>query len=88
MCNRCIEGMLSSLNTNVTDRHGSKLKRSKHHIKEYTTKTKTKSVIDFSICHHDTKEGFQEESDFTYLKKLHSDGVQKTGKAYSLLNKN
>ena len=40
--------------------------------------------MDFSTCHHDAKEGFQEESDFTYLKKLYRDGLQKTGKARSL----
>ena len=64
-----MEGMIKSLNTDVTVRHGNKLKRSRRHILEYTTKPKTKFVIDFRTCHHDTKEGFQEESDFTYLKK-------------------
>jgi hypothetical protein len=52
------------------------------------TKPKTKFVIDFSMCHHYTKEGFQEESDFTYLKKSDRDGLQKAGKAHSLLDKN
>ena len=52
------------------------------------TKLKTKLVRDFSMCHHDTKEGFQEESDFTYLKKSYRDGLQKSGKAQSLLDKN
>jgi hypothetical protein len=83
-----MEGMINSLNTDVTDRHGNKLKRSRRHILEYMTKPKTKCVIDFSTCHHDTKEGFQEESDFTYLKKLYRDGLRKTRKAHSLLNKN
>ena len=88
MCKRCMEGLINSLNTDVTDPHGNKLKRSRHHILEYMTKPKTKCVIDFSMCHHDTMEGFQEESDFTYLKKLYRDGLQKTGKAHSLLDKN
>ena len=88
MCKRCMEGMLNSLNTDVTDRHGNKLKRSKCHILEYMTKPKTKSVIDFSICHHDTKEGFQEESDFTYLRKSYRDGLRRAGNARSLLEKN
>ena len=73
MCKRCMEGMLNSLNTDVTDCHGNKLMRSKCHILEYMTKPKTKSVIDFSISHHDSKEGFQEESDFTYLRKSYRD---------------
>ena len=47
-----------------------------------------KLVIDFSTCHHDTKDGFQEESDFTYLKKSYRDGLQKAGKAHSLIDKN
>ena len=88
MCKRCMEGMINSLNTDVTDRHGNKLKRSRHHILENMTKPKTKCVIDFRICHHDTKEGIQEESDCTYLKKLYRDGFQNNGKAHSLLDKN
>jgi hypothetical protein len=52
------------------------------------TKPKMKPVKDFSTCHHDTKEGFQEESDFTYLKKSYRDGLRKSGKAHSLLDKN
>ena len=64
------------------------MKRSKRHLIEKMTKPKTKLVIDVSMCHHDTKEGFQEESDFTYLKKLYRDGLQKSGKAHSLLDKN
>jgi hypothetical protein len=42
---------------------------------EYMTKPKMKSIIDFSTCHHDTKEGFQAKSDFTYLKKSYRDGL-------------
>jgi hypothetical protein len=34
------------------------------------TKPKTKSTIDWSKCHHGTKEGYQTESDFTYLKQI------------------
>jgi hypothetical protein len=83
-----MEGMINSLNTDFTDRHGNKLKRSRRHILENMTKPKLKFVIDFSTCHHDTKEGFQEESDFTYLKKSYRDGLRKTGKAHSLLDKN
>ena len=83
-----MDGMINSLNTDVTDRHGNKLKRSRCHILENVTKPKTKFVIDFIMCHHDTKEGFQEESDFTYLKKSYKDRLQKTGKAHSLLNTN
>jgi hypothetical protein len=79
--------MINSLNTDVTDHHGNKLKRSRHHILDYMTKPKTKFVFDFSMCHHDTKEGFQEESDFTYLKKSDRDGLQKMG-MHSLLDKN
>ena len=88
MCKRCMEGMLNSLNTDIHDRHGNKLKRSRRHLIEKMTKPKMKPVIDFSTCHHDTKEGFQEESDFTYLKKSYRDGLQKSGKAHSLLDKN
>ncbi len=69
-CKMCMEGMLNSLNTDVTDRHGNKLKRSRHHILEMMTKPKTKCSMDFSVCHHDTKESCHEESDFTYVKKL------------------
>jgi hypothetical protein len=61
MCKGCMEGMLNSLNTDVTGRHRNKLKRSRRHILEYMTKPKTKCVIDFSTtCHHDNKEGFQD----------------------------
>ena len=88
MCKRCMDGMSNSLNTDVTDRHGNKLKRSKCHIIEYMTKPKTKRIIDFGTCHHDTNEGFQEGRDFTYLKKLYRDGLQKSGNASSLLEKN
>ena len=63
MCKRCIDSMIKCLNTDVPDRHGNKLRRSRCHILEYMTKPKTKFVIDFSTCHHDTKEGFQEESE-------------------------
>ena len=52
------------------------------------TKPKTKCAVDWSKCHHDAKEGFQTESDFTYLKKSFHDGMRKTGKADSLLDKN
>jgi hypothetical protein len=52
MCKICMEGMINSLNTDVTDRHGNKLKRSRRHILEYMTKPKTKCVMDFSTCHH------------------------------------
>ncbi len=69
MCKICIEGMLNSFNTDIHDRHGNKLKRSICHILEYMKKPKTKGLIDFSMCHHDTKEGFEEEIDFTFLKQ-------------------
>ena len=88
MCKRCTEGMINSLNADVTACHENKLKRRKRNILEYMTKPKTKCVIDFSTCHHDTKEDFQEENDFTYLKKSNRDGLRKTGKAHSLLDKN
>ncbi len=88
MCKRCMEGILNSLNSDFTDRHGNKLKKSKCHILEYTTKPKTKCVINFSMYHHDTREGFQEESGSTYLKKSYRDGLQKAGNASSLLKKN
>ncbi len=88
MCKICMEGMINSLNTDVTDCHGNKLKRSGRHILEYKTKPKTKFVIDFSMCHHDTKEGFQAESDFTYLKKSYRDALRKSGNAHLLLDKN
>jgi hypothetical protein len=83
-----MEGMLNSLNTDVTDLHGNLLKRSRHHLIKKMTKLKTKFVINFNTCNHDTKEGFREESDFTYLKKLYRDGLRKAGKAHSLLDKN
>ncbi len=78
--------MINSLNTDDTDRHGSKLKRSRRHILEYMTKPKTMCAMDFSMCHHDTKEGFQAESDFTYLKKSYRDALRKSGNAHSLLD--
>ena len=87
MCKRCMEGMLNCSNNDVTDLHGKLLKRSRRHLIKKMTKTKIKLVIDFRTCHHDTKEGFQEESDFTYLKKLNRDALQKSGKAHSLLDK-
>jgi hypothetical protein len=83
-----MEGILNSLNTDATDRHGNKLKRSRRHILEKMTKPKTKCVIDLRMCHHDTKEGFNKDSDFKYLKKSYRDGLQKTGKALSNLDKN
>jgi hypothetical protein len=52
------------------------------------TTPKTRCAVDWSKCHHGTKEGFQAESDFTYLKKSFCDGMRKTGKADSLLDKN
>ncbi len=75
-----MEGMINSLNTDVTDRHGNKLKRSRCHILEYMTKPKTKCVMDFSMCRHDTKEGFQEESGFTYLRSLTEMVCEKPGR--------
>ena len=80
MCKRCMEGMINSLNTDVDDHHGNKLKRSRCHILEYMTKPKTKCVIDFSMCHHDTKEGFQEDSDFMYLKSRAEIDCEKPGR--------
>ena len=65
-----------------------KLKRSRRHSIEKMTKLKTPHALDFSTCHHNTKEGFQEESDFTYLKKSYRDGLRKVGKAHSLIDKN
>jgi hypothetical protein len=47
------------------------------------TKPKMKSVIDFSTCHHYTKEGFQEESDFTQLEKSFQDGLQQGEDSFS-----
>ena len=88
MCKRCMEGMLNSLNTDIHYRHRNKLKRSRRHLVEKMTKPKTKLVIDVITSHHVTKEGFQEESDFTYLKKLYRDGLRKAGKAHSLIDKN
>ncbi len=75
MCKMCMERTLNSLNTDIHDCHGNKLKRSRRHLIEKMTKPKMKHVIDFSTCHHDTTEGFQEESDFTYLKKSYRDGL-------------
>ena len=57
------------------------------HISEFD-KAKNEVFNGFRMCHHDTKEGFQDESDFTYLKKLYRDGLQKSGMAHLLLNKN
>ena len=88
MCKMCMEGMLNSLKTDIHDRHGNKLKRSRRHLVEKMTKPKTPREIDFRTCNHDTKEGFQEESDFTYLKKSYRDGLRKVGKAHSLIDKN
>ena len=48
MCKRCMEGMLNSLNNDVTDLHGNLLKRSRRHLIEKMTKPKMKLVIDFS----------------------------------------
>ena len=88
MCSICMEDMMDNPDVDVTDRHGNKLKRSRRQIIEFTMKPKTKCAVDWSKCHHDTKEGFQTESDFTYLKKSFCDGMRKTGKADSLLDKN
>ncbi len=52
------------------------------------TKPKSKWLVDWRKCHHDIAEGFQRESNFTYLKKSFRDGMRKTGKADSLLDKN
>ena len=88
MCSICMEDMMDSPDTDLADRHGNKLKRSRHQIIEFMTKPKSKCVVDWSKCHHDIAEGFQRESDFTYLKKSFRDGMRKTGKADSLLDKN
>ena len=88
MCSICMEDMMDSPDTDLADRHGNKLKRSRRQIIEFMTKPKSKCVVDWSKCHHDIAEGFQAESDFTYLKKSFSDGMRKTGKADSLLDKN
>jgi hypothetical protein len=56
-----------------------KLKRIGHHIIEFMTMPKTKCTVDWNKCHHDTKESFQTESDFTYLKKSFRDGMRKSG---------
>ncbi len=88
MCSICMEDMMDSPDTDLADRHGNKLKRSRRQIIEFMTKPKSKCVVDWSKCHHDIAEGFQRESDFTYLKKSFRDGMRKTGKADSLLDKN
>jgi hypothetical protein len=49
MCKICMEGMINSLNTDVTDSHGNKLKRSRRHILEYMTSQK-RSVY-FILAH-------------------------------------
>jgi hypothetical protein len=78
-----------SLDTDEADKHGNKLRRSRHPIIEYTTKSKTKGhVVDWSKCRYDTHKGFQAERDLTYLKKSFRDGVRKAGKADSLLDNN
>jgi hypothetical protein len=64
-----MEDMMDSPDTDLADRHGNKLKRSRRQIIEFMTKPKSKCVVDWSKCHHDIAEGFQRESDFTYLKK-------------------
>ena len=88
MCSICMEDMMDSPDADVDDRDGNKLKRSRHQIIEFMTKPKSKCVVDWSKCHHDIAEGFQRESDFTYLKKSFRDGMRKTGKADSILYKN
>ena len=88
MCSSCMEEMMDSPDTDAADRHGNKLKRSRRHLLNFMTKPKTKSTIDWSKCHHGTKEGYQAESNFTYLKKSYRDGQRKNGKADSLLEKN
>ena len=88
MCSICMEDMMDSPDTDLADRHGNKLKRSRRQIIEFMTKPKSKCVVDWSKCHHDIAEGFQRESDFTYLKKSFRDGMRKTGKADYLLDKN
>jgi hypothetical protein len=65
-----MEEMMDSPDTDAADRHGNKLKRSRRHLLNFMTKPKTKSTIDWSKCHHGTKEGYQTESDFTYLKQI------------------
>ena len=79
---------MDSPDADVADRHGIKLKRSRCQIIKFMTKPKTKCAVDWSKCHHDTKEGFQTESDFMYLKKSFHDGMRKTGKADSFLTRN
>ncbi len=88
MCSICMEDMMDSPDVDVADRHGKKLKRSQCQKIEFMTKPKTKCAVDWSKYHHDTKEGFQTESDFTYLKKSFCDVMRKTGKAESLHDKN
>ena len=87
MCSICMEDMMDSPDADLADRHGNKLKRSRCQIIEFMTKPKSKCVVDWSKCHHDIAEGFQRESDFTYLKKSFRDGMRKTGKADCLLDK-
>lgn len=88
MCSSCIEDMIENPDADVVDNYGNKLKRSWYHIIHFMTKPKTKCAVDWSNCHHDTKEALQAENDFTYLKKSFRDGMRMTGKADSLLNKN
>ena len=83
-----MEDMIDNSDADIADRHGNKSKRSRCQIIKFMTKPKTKCAVDWSKYHHDTKEGFQTESDFTYLKKSFHDGMRKTGKADSLLDKN
>ena len=85
MCSICMEDMMDSPDADLVDRHGNKLKRSRRQLIEFMTKPKSKCVVDWSKY---TAEGFQAESDFTYLKKSFRDGMRKTGKADSLLDKN
>ena len=88
MCSICMEDMMDSPDADLADKHGNKLKRSRRQRSEFMMKPKSKCVVDWSKCHHYTAEGFQAESDFTYLKKSFRDGMRKTGKADSLLDKN
>ena len=78
---------MDSPDADVADRHGNKPKRSRRQIIEFMTKPKTKCAVDWSKYHHGTKEGFQAGSNFMYLKKSFCDGMRKTEKADSLLDK-
>ncbi len=64
MCKRCMKDMINGLNTNVIDRHGNIFKSSRHPVLEYMIMPKMKCIIDFSMCGHNTQEGFQGERDF------------------------